>query len=160
MFWKSNTVCQSVQHYFGNINSFYWSFGDGTTDTSANTSYQYPLAGTYAVSLIATSTSGCVDSLTQQVTVHDIPNAKFAANNVCKNIQTTFNDQSSVANGIIVAWDWILVMALLHRVKNPLHTYASNGIYPVDLRVTSNHGCSDLYTDTVEVFALHNLKLH
>ena len=138
----------------GNINSFYWSFGDGMTDTSANTSYQYPLAGTYAVSLIATSTSGCVDSLTQQVTVHDIPNAKFAANNVCKNIQTTFNDQSSVANGIIVAWDWDFGDGASSQSKNPLHTYASNGIYPVDLRVTSNHGCSDLYTDTVEVFAL------
>ncbi|HNC34653.1 MAG TPA: PKD domain-containing protein, partial [Bacteroidia bacterium] len=108
----------------GNINSFYWSFGDGMTDTSANTSYQYPLAGTYAVSLIATSTSGCVDSLTQQVTVHDIPDAKFAANNVCKNIQTTFNDQSSVANGIIVAWDWDFGDGASSQSKNPLHTYA------------------------------------
>jgi PKD repeat protein len=42
----------------GNITSYAWTFGDGTTSTSPNPVHIYPLAGSYTVSLAATGPSG------------------------------------------------------------------------------------------------------
>lgn len=53
-----------------NAQDFSWNFGDNAgTSTDLNPSYSYFTTGTYSVLLIATSSSGCSDSLVKSVVV-------------------------------------------------------------------------------------------
>lgn len=62
---------------YGNINSWSWNFGDGTTlaDTSHLQSPQYTFtnAGTYNTRFIVTSDKGCIDTLFKPIVVSPLP---------------------------------------------------------------------------------------
>lgn len=61
----------------GGAVSWTWDFGDGQTSTQQNPSHQYTGSGTYTVTLTVVNASGCVDTITQVVTVLEgilIPN--------------------------------------------------------------------------------------
>ena len=62
---------------YGAVDSWKWNLGqNNTTDdefTIKNPSYIYPTSGTKTVSLIATNTKGCVDTVTKTITVFDRP---------------------------------------------------------------------------------------
>ena len=62
---------------YGTIDSWYWTFGENTTDkdTSSlkNPSYLYPNPSTKDVSLVVTSSKGCIDSLHRDIIVSDLP---------------------------------------------------------------------------------------
>lgn len=62
---------------YGFINSWSWNFGDASTnaDTSRlqNPSYSYPKTGTNTITFIVTSNKGCIDTVTQDVTILDKP---------------------------------------------------------------------------------------
>lgn len=131
-----------------------WNFGDGTNDTLEYTQHTYAQAGNYNVQLTVTTNTGCVSTISQPVQVFAPPVANFSSGSVCRMQQTTFTDASSVANGSITSWNWAFGDGLLSQSQNPLHTYATEGTYPVQLTVTSNHGCTDIYYDTVEVYRL------
>ncbi len=131
-----------------------WDFGDGNADTVENPSHTYAAAGVYNVTLTVTTNSGCTGTIVKQVNVLDPPNARFSGDNVCLNNYTTFSDLSTTPSGIIVAWDWNFGDGSTSATKNPVHNYASPGMYVVTLRVTSSLGCDDLYSDSVRVFQL------
>ncbi|MBI3512358.1 MAG: gliding motility-associated C-terminal domain-containing protein [Bacteroidetes bacterium] len=60
-----------------NTSTWSWNFGDGNTSTQESPSHGYSSSGTYTVTLIATSGQGCLDTMTQIVTVLEgvlIPN--------------------------------------------------------------------------------------
>lgn len=52
-----------------NADSYLWDFGDGSVDTNTQAQHIYLANGTYPVQLIATSSSGCVDSLQHSLVV-------------------------------------------------------------------------------------------
>ncbi|MBP6731141.1 MAG: PKD domain-containing protein, partial [Chitinophagales bacterium] len=49
--------------------SYYWDFGDGTTESGQNVIHSYADTGTYTVTLIVISEGGCSTSSSQTVTV-------------------------------------------------------------------------------------------
>ena len=53
--------------------SYYWSFGDGDSAFTTHASHHYLDIGTFNVELLASSTNGCSDSITKQVTVKNMP---------------------------------------------------------------------------------------
>jgi len=54
--------------------TYTWNFGNGSPTTSVvNPTYTYPAAGTYNVSLIASNQGGCIDTLTQALTIYPLP---------------------------------------------------------------------------------------
>ena len=57
----------------GNL-SYVWNFGNGSSDTSMNTSKVYSLSGSFKISLITKSDSGCIDTSFQTVIVSITPN--------------------------------------------------------------------------------------
>jgi len=64
---------------FGNIVSWDWNLGDGTTDTIQNPWHIYGDTGTYIITLIVVSEWGCVDTIVHPLRILDfafyIPNA-------------------------------------------------------------------------------------
>jgi PKD repeat protein len=94
----------------GNIASWSWNFGDPltTNDISSlqNPTYLYTTSGTFNVTLICTSSNGCVSLLTIPVFVNTVPVANFNAISSCLGTATIFNDLSVPTTGVVANWVW------------------------------------------------------
>jgi gliding motility-associated-like protein len=136
------------------INGWGWNFGDpsanpGTGQVASNC---YTTAGTYIITVTDTSSGGCiVTSAPFIITVNPIPMAEFSApasTSIFSPI-VQYTDQSYVAPGSIVAWDWAFGDPLSSVIndssilQNPSHAFSEVGTYCAELIVASNAGCRD-----------------
>ena len=71
----ATTFSNSSSISSGSISSYLYTFGDGNTSTSSSTTVAntYSLAGTYTVSLKATSNLGCQKTATQSIVINQTP---------------------------------------------------------------------------------------
>ena len=120
-----------------------WNFGDASANSAAqNPSHLYAAAGTYSVTQIVTTQSGCKDTIVQTVTVNPPPVSLFTSNIVCFNNPTVFTDQS-VGNNTVSTWAWNFGDGNTSALQSPSHTYGTSGTFTVTLIVTNNSGCKD-----------------
>ena len=66
---KVNGLTVTFANRTRNAATWEWSFGDGATSTERNPEHTFDEAGTYTVTLTATSSEGAADSATESVTV-------------------------------------------------------------------------------------------
>jgi gliding motility-associated-like protein len=95
--------------------------------------------------MIVTTNFGCVDTVTQPVSLFLAPVADFTANpllaaNTYQTVQ--FTDMSQMA-GAIVGWDWNFGDSTTSALQNPTHSWGTTGTYPVELIVVDSNGCRD-----------------
>lgn len=137
----------------GSIQSYFWDFASGQSSTVFEPTHLFPTAGLIPVKLIATADStGCQDSLTQLVTVYDLPNVNFIVQNVCEDSLASFTDGSSATNGSGLAswaWDYDLNGTTDETVPNPDTVFTLFGTQQVQLIVTDSLGCRDSLTKTL-----------
>ncbi|MCF8465044.1 MAG: PKD domain-containing protein [Flavobacteriales bacterium] len=139
---------------FGNnsIVSWVWDFGDGSTSNVQNPQHDYTAHGTYMVTLHATSSDGCFDLASQNITVLGLPDADFTFTEVCLGGTTNFHDLSLPLGAPIATHHWNLGEGNTSQLPDPIHTYASAGSYIVTLVVSDTNSCTDTLTQVVEVF--------
>lgn len=136
----------------GSITGNFWDFGDASTGSAVSPSHQYANAGTYSVELLVTTANGCSDSITQQVLVYPKPDAQFTSNAVCEGETTMITDLSTVSSpGVISTWEWDLGNSTTSNVQNPSLIYSGDGLYNVQLIITTNDGCKDTVSNPVIV---------
>ncbi len=137
----------------GTINTWNWDFGDGNSATTQNPSHLYAADGQYIVTLIATSDSGCTDTVAVTITRFPIPTALFTTQDICVYDSATFADASTVnPPDNIATWVWNFGDASPNvSTQNPAHLYNAFGSYNVNLSVISNNGCVDDTTLTINV---------
>jgi PKD repeat protein len=134
----------------GQVDYYRWHFGDATTSTATNPSHTYPAAGTYQVILFVYDTSGCYDSIVQNVLATALPQASFTyTQSGCSEI--SFTNTSTYA-GISPAWFWTFGDGQISTQEHPVHTYATGGIKNVSLTLTDQYGCSNTYLFAINVF--------
>jgi gliding motility-associated-like protein len=138
----------------GSISGWNWSFGDNLTSSSQNPAHAYGAAGTYAVSLVVTSSAGCKDTITKTLSVQPSPKAGISNTNVCIGKVNAFQDSSSISSGNIVSYEWTLGDGSTVPLTSFMHQYASVGQYNVQLIVTSGFGCKDTANKVVFVYPL------
>ncbi len=134
----------------GNIDSWYWDFGDQTNTTQAEPSHTYAVADFYDVTLTLTSDQGCTDEITHEIEVYPLPQVDFVATETegCQPFATNFIDQSTIPSGYsIVQWDWDLGNGS-SNAQHPRHPYPLDGVYSISLTATSNEGCQSTLTLT------------
>lgn len=155
--FTANNVCFGNSMSFQdqttpNASSWFWNFGDGNTSSAQNPSYTYAAPGTYVVKFIA-SLGSCLDSITQTVTVHPLPQPSFTYAAGCPSQATQFNNTSTILSGTITGWNWSFPNGTpsSSTAQNPSTTYPSGGTYNVTLVATSNNGCVDSITQTVVI---------
>lgn len=132
-----------------NITNVSWNFGDGGTGSGASVQHTYSTPGTYTVTMYATDTKGCIDTIVKSglITIYG-PTANFSAPGTltCSNLEITFNDLSQ-SDGIhpIVQWSWDFGDGNVQQFTAPPfnHTYSAVGAYNVRLKVIDNIGCTD-----------------
>ena len=132
----------------GGYSSVTWSFGDGATGFAPGTAiatHTYTAAGVYSVTLTAVDTLGNLATATQTVTVRTPPTASFAPPSASPlaGAGASFDASASSdpnSGGSIISYGWIFGDGTAGTGVNPSHTYASPGIYTVQLVVTDSFG--------------------
>ncbi|MHB1920823.1 MAG: PKD domain-containing protein [Chitinophagaceae bacterium] len=131
-----------------NAVSWFWNFGDGSTDSIQNPSHVYQKDGNYSVTLTVTNAAGCQQSLTRSDFIKiSRPVASFTAlpDSGCVPLPVNFNSQVT-SNEPITGYFWDFGDGLTGTQANPTHTYTAEGTYSVRLLVTTASGCADTVT--------------
>ena len=159
-FSVANVCLYDSAHYFdlsminapGVLSTWNWDFGDGNTSTEQNPVHIYLADTTYTITLIVTSSDGCLDTLSKQLVVYPVPVANFAKQNVCEYDTAFFVDLSTLNTGLIVAWNWDFGDGSgTSIVQSPYYEYASHGVYWVELIVTTDNGCVDTLSRQITI---------
>lgn len=134
----------------GTIVLWSWNFGDGSaTISTQNPTHTYTSAGIFTVTLTVTSNIGCVNTVTKNVEVHNLPQAQFSVTGGCVGSFISFNDLSTLQgsdNLLFWSWDYGDGTTGSSNNQNPLYQYNTAGTYSVELLVGSNFGCLDSIT--------------
>jgi gliding motility-associated-like protein len=136
------------------IVDYQWTFGAGTSDTasSKDTSYRFPGPGTYTVLYSANNSIGCSTTVSRNVTIHPLPDARPTAAIACFGQGTQFRDSSTVGSGnTITQWQWDFDNngSTDNSTQHPVSTLPSATTFKIKLRVGTNNNCFN--TDSVNV---------
>jgi len=139
-----------------NIESWQWNFGDpasgSNSSTDQNPQHIFSQSGDFTVRLITTTTFGCIDSLTQVVSVNEAPNANFSFDKLCLGEEIQFQDESEAVPGEqITNWAWNLG-GQFSAEQNPSATFDFAIDYNVSLTVTSQNLCSNTVQENITVY--------
>jgi PKD repeat protein len=135
-------ACLPVEVQFSDLSSanttgWSWTFEGGTpvTSTDQNPLVTYSVAGTYEVTLEVSNAAGTnTMTLTDYITIIDVPNADFSAN--AQGLMTTFTNNTTGAT----SYEWDFGDGNMSTDENPQHTYTADGIYTVSLTAINECG--------------------
>ncbi len=143
----------------GDIASFAWDFGDGTTATGITTSHQYAAPGDYAVVLTVTGSSGrTAVSPPTAITVVDAggpvpPSASIAADLTSGPAPLTVNfdatGSSAAGDASLTDFAWNFGDGNGASGSNVDHTFTDPGTFSVELTVTDSEGLTATSTATI-----------
>jgi len=134
----------------GTPTTWNWDFGDGNTSTLENPTHLYAAPNTYTITLIATNTFGCADTVVGIHTVDPVPTAIFSADTVCFGDFTSFDATASIGSPNTYTWDFGDGNSDNTNNPTPSHTYGNAGTFTVTLIAGFvGTGCAD--TTTVDV---------
>lgn len=151
--FSSNVVegCEDLQVFFYNetnavdfITSYQWDFGGGTgLNNIANPVVSYTDTGSYDVSLIVETVSGCMDTLLIedyiQVGSPTVPGFSADPLVACLEDEVQF---TSMSGPLVDKWEWHFGDGGTSGQQDPVHEYTDTGFYNVQL-ITFFNGCPD-----------------
>ncbi len=113
-----------------------------------------PIFTTTFYQAVVSNVCGSETSTVATVTVYPDPIADFSYTGQCQSVPVDFTDETTISSGSIASWDWDFDDASPNSsLENPSHLYAAAGFYNVTLTVTSDQGCTDDTTITIEVLS-------
>jgi gliding motility-associated-like protein len=142
---------QSVSTEAGDIITWDWNFGDGSTSDDQDPSYEYADGGVYDVVLTVETDKGCVSSVTYEVLVESGPAVDFVADDVCLDEEANFNNLTTIATGTITGYEWDFGDGGSSTEEEPSYQYTTAGTYEVTLIAYSANGCTDTMTHTITI---------
>lgn len=150
---KQGCIPLSIQFADSSLNavSWFWNFGNNQTSTSQNPNHSFQDEGTYTVTLITTSPSGCKDTMTiiDLIQAYPQPIGDFTFTpewGKIYNPNITF-----YSNSISQYWLWDWGDNTFSTSEPPiLHNFPSiEGAYQVTLTLSNDYGCIDSITKTI-----------
>ncbi len=139
-----------------------WTFGDpnaytGNPDiaTGKKVTHAYDSAGVnLPVKLVVVTGGGCVDSISQNVTILQSPDTTFSTGTACENSSLQFKYTGRLTTGLKYNWNFgdSTTLADTSSSQNPTYTYAKGGLYSVTIVTKAQNGCRSKGTEFVYVF--------
>ncbi|MEO6166620.1 MAG: PKD domain-containing protein, partial [Chitinophagales bacterium] len=124
----------------GDITSYYWEFGDGSTSYEQSPSHIYTSDGNYYVCLTITAHNPfCTETYCDSVVIHhpsDSCHASFTFHTT--GLSVDFTD-ASTSTEIISSWFWDFGDGQTSDQQNPSHTYNHDGTYHVCVTISDVH---------------------
>lgn len=148
-----NACVQPLVATFTNLSSgainYEWNFGDGQTSSLTNPNHTYLTAGTYSVSLIASTIYGCKDTAIAIVNSYPQAIANFTLPNdsICQNESVIYISTSSFADSV----QWNFGNGNLLTGNTVSYAYPQSGVYPVELIAFGQGGCNDTVTLNTQI---------
>jgi len=158
------SACQSHNLEITNssvgVDSYNWSFGDGTASSSSDKTLDHLFNNTtaspidYNIQLTASNNEGCMSILNRKFTLYPPLDANFVVDNanVCDSTEVVFTNNSIGAESI----SWVFGDGASSSIVAPSHVYrnlTNNTLNrTVRLIVTSNNdNCADTMTENITV---------
>ncbi|MFC2114549.1 PKD domain-containing protein [Bacteroidota bacterium] len=154
---------------FGNQNAFLsqatvssnnltynWDLGDGKSSTLKNPVVQYSMADTFQVLLTVTAQSGCFDTITHPAIVHEMPVPDFQSVDPCQYNSVTFANLTPSLN-VNTTWGWNFGNGSFSKNLNGKTLY-DTGMFMVTLTATSQLGCKDSISKSIQVYPLPDIS--
>ncbi len=134
----------------GDIITWEWSFGDGSSSTSQNPVHTYDSTGAFVVTLSVETTNGCTGNKSHIVNIYDNPDVEIItpAQGPIINIPYQFNSNTSTD---VITWMWDFGDGNTSSTQNPVNTYNTIQSFNVSLDVANNHNCHSTDSTIVEV---------
>jgi gliding motility-associated-like protein len=149
------TLTDNSMNSYGAIKEWKWVFADGSmpiikTDNSS-VNKQFTTAGTKVVMLVVTTETGCKDSISKEIIIHENPVPNFILPVACivnNNANVIFKNTSTIADGTtnLITYNWDFGdpgsgIKNTSSVLNGEHDYKDASTYNVKLIATSNNNC-------------------
>ena len=162
------TVCPNTSINFTNTTvgaaTYNWRLGTGATSTSTNTSEIYPNTSqtvyTYSVMLVATSSLGCKDSITQAMRVNPKPVALYTTTYAPSCAPVSISFSNTTIGGTSYLWNF--GDGTTSTNTNTVHLYPNTtgtvSTYSVSLVASNNYSCKDSTLSTFLIYpeAIYN----
>lgn len=149
-----NKVCEGDETVFINNSTsssstlaYQWDLGNTNMPTTTDVKETYASAGSYNVSLIATSTNGCTDTVTRTAVVGAIPTVDIA---IASN-QTQDGTMNFATTATGVTYKWFFGDGATSDQQNPTYQYKFSTRFTVRLVVTNADGCSNSTTAEIDI---------
>jgi PKD repeat protein len=142
-------VCAGQQLKFNNSSqsstdfvNYSWKFGDGNSSTQKNPSHTYSntKGETYQVTLVASVSGGCVDSITKPVYSKEVPDCDFEIVDTYLPGHRAYKFVPAVKNHSTYSWDF--GDGNKSNDSMPTYQYNKNGTFFVELSVVNFDGCT------------------
>jgi len=138
----------------GHLVSWHWDLGDGNSSSEADPGHAYLLKGSYAVTLTVWDDDGLTDARSRTVWVGNEPpsvNFSFSPFTPLTGEEVAFLDLSIDPDGSIVGRTWDFGDGGTSTQANPVHVYADDGSYVVNLTVEDDSGQSIASQKTLQI---------
>lgn len=136
------------------IGDVVYSIDNGATTQNGNV-FNDLCDGTYDI--LVEDDNNCTASTTVTLTNPPMPTADFTFTEVCEDLNSEVNSTSNVpAPGMIQTLEWDMTNngSSDYSTANVSHDYNGYGTYDVLLSVTTDAGCKDEITQSIEVYPL------
>lgn len=129
--------------------SYQWEFGDGATSTSENPTHTYTTEGSFTVELTAKNDAGSSSASTTILASYPDPIAGFTMDKSLAEPGEviTFTNTSEHAT----SYSWDFGDGATSTSENPVHIYAEEGTYTVQLKATGLGGATNTATNTATI---------
>ncbi len=137
----------------GQVVSWSWDFGDGTTANGPVAVHRYSSLGRFPVTLTVTDEDGGSASQTKTVLVS---NSRPAAVFECPSetlslLEVEFLDQSYDPDGNVTAWFWEFGDGGSSNETSPSHVFHRPGTFQINLTVTDDRGSQNKVSRSITV---------
>jgi PKD repeat protein len=131
--------------------AYSWSFGDNGLSNSTSPTHIYSSPGNYNITLIASNGAGCADTLIQQISIGQTPNANAIsissgsqATTFCQGNNALLTANSSLSN---ITYQWQNNSVDIAGETNIQYNAISTGSY----RCKISNGCGVAYSNAISI---------
>jgi gliding motility-associated-like protein len=128
-----------------------WVSSDGFTSNTTDFSHVFSSPGTYEVELFVQSDVGCIDSVTQTITINELPAADISFSDICVGGSAQATSSSSISDNSLLTnfWEVEGVQTSGNSVTIP---YIGADTIAIQLVSVSTNNCSDTTTENIIIY--------